>query len=199
MPKFVPKETLEDDWEQLAPQKSYAVLSDDDHPVYLKLGRGRSYYIGVYPVKPEGRLMNTIEYDSGDTALLYKLTNLTKVEAGRISECVIKIINPVISRKHLKFYLDGNILVVGDIGSTNGTYIYKENVYFSIDDYMARHTASAPQGETLDEIQMTFGVGIEDFFKRYKRLKEEESKENVPADPEKKEEDKHDPGQNQAV
>ena len=51
-----------------------------------------------------------------------------RVEIGRALECDISILEPALSRKHAEIELDGDKLVIRDLGSVNGTWVNAEKI-----------------------------------------------------------------------
>jgi pSer/pThr/pTyr-binding forkhead associated (FHA) protein len=51
-----------------------------------------------------------------------------RIEIGRALECDISILEPGLSRKHAELELDGDHLVIRDLGSVNGTFINGEKI-----------------------------------------------------------------------
>lgn len=129
-------------------------------------------YISVDPT-PSGRLVNSLAYDTGDPSLLGKLPSDTKVMLGRTADCAIKVMHAIISRQHLEFNLKGNVLVVRDLGSTNGTYIHSEIKHFDIAEYIANHPPEKGSESTIDWVHEAFGATIDDFLKTYSEPKKE--------------------------
>lgn len=179
---FNPAELEDDAWERLDPFKCFAVLCDDKNPVYLRLGRGRGVFLTIQSLMNEGRVIKTIEYENGNMSPLAKLANFGAVSLGRSSDVSVKIVSPIVSRRHLELSLDGNILVIMDSGSMNGTYIYSKNVFFSVDDYLSHYSLEESAQKTLDQVHETFGLELDEFFKRY-LAKKENTSHAVPTEP----------------
>lgn len=53
---------------------------------------------------------------------------MDRIEIGRALECDISILEPSLSRKHAELELDGDDLVLRDLGSVNGTYVNGEKI-----------------------------------------------------------------------
>jgi len=53
---------------------------------------------------------------------------MDRVEIGRALECDISILEPALSRKHAELELQGDDLVIRDLGSVNGTHVNGEKV-----------------------------------------------------------------------
>lgn len=53
---------------------------------------------------------------------------MDRVEIGRALECYISILEPGLSRKHAELELDGDGIVLRDLGSVNGTYVNGEKI-----------------------------------------------------------------------
>ena len=53
---------------------------------------------------------------------------MDRIEIGRALECDISILEPGLSRKHAELELDGDDLVLRDLGSVNGTYVNGEKI-----------------------------------------------------------------------
>lgn len=192
--RLIPKETPDTDWERLVAFKPYAVLCSEDQYIYIKIGAGRSFYLSVSTFKGDYRVMNSLQYDSGDESLLFKIPPKSMMILGRSVDSTIKIMHSIVSRKHAEIFLDGNILVIRDLGSTNGTYVYKENIYFSIEDYLEHHPLDQTASETLDEVHQMFGPELDDFLRFFISHKQSEPLEsNIVNKSEQKEEENHEP------
>ena len=46
-----------------------------------------------------------------------------RLEIGRALDCDISILEPALSRKHAELDLDGDTLIIRDLGSVNGTWV----------------------------------------------------------------------------
>lgn len=166
MSTLVPKGVKEEAWKPLVQQRDYAVLCNPEESVFLKFGSGRGMYVGIDPSKT-GRLVNSLEYENGEPSLLGKLAADTPVIIGRTGDSSIKVMHAMISRHHLSLTLKGNVLIVKDLGSTNGTYIFSEIPHFDIAEYLEHHPLGSTDGDTLNWVHETFGVGIDEFLKNY--------------------------------
>ncbi len=51
-----------------------------------------------------------------------------RIEIGRALECDISILEPGLSRKHAELELDGDDLILRDLGSVNGTFVNGEKI-----------------------------------------------------------------------
>ncbi|MDA0792110.1 MAG: FHA domain-containing protein [Proteobacteria bacterium] len=51
-----------------------------------------------------------------------------RIEIGRALECDISILEPGLSRKHAELELDGDKLILRDLGSVNGTFVNGEKI-----------------------------------------------------------------------
>ena len=51
-----------------------------------------------------------------------------RIEIGRALECDISILEPGLSRKHAELELDGDQLILRDLGSVNGTFVNGEKI-----------------------------------------------------------------------
>tara|TARA_E500000331_G_C17230409_1_gene702366 strand:+ start:1250 stop:1696 length:447 start_codon:yes stop_codon:yes gene_type:complete len=51
-----------------------------------------------------------------------------RIEIGRALECDISILEPGLSRKHAELELDGDQLILRDLGSVNGTFVNDEKI-----------------------------------------------------------------------
>ncbi|OVE75634.1 hypothetical protein BVX98_07250 [bacterium F11] len=56
-----------------------------------------------------------------------------------------------------------------DLGSTNGTCVYKDNVSFDIDEYLNQHPLDQKKEGTLDWIHEEFGPTLDDFLLTYSK------------------------------
>lgn len=172
MSTLVPKGVKEESWKKLTPLRDYAVLCPTDSSVFFKFGQGRGYYISIDPAGP-GRIVNETNYENGDPSLLGNLPPDSKCILGRMAEATIKVMHAMISRQHVEFKLQGNVLVVRDLGSTNGTYIHDEIPHFDIADHLEHHAPGTSGGETLNWIHDVFGVHIDEFLQSYSQQKKE--------------------------
>jgi hypothetical protein len=66
----------------------------------------------------------------------------------------------------------GNILMVKDLGSTNGSYFHTQCEHFDIDSYVESHPPKDAADSTLDAIHEAFGPTLDDFLKDYLAKKE---------------------------
>lgn len=53
---------------------------------------------------------------------------MDRVEISRALECDISILEPGLLRKHAELELDGDDLLLRDLGSVNGTYVNGEKI-----------------------------------------------------------------------
>ncbi len=53
---------------------------------------------------------------------------MERIEIGRALECDISILEPALSRKHAELDLDGDSLLIRDLGSVNGTWVNGEKI-----------------------------------------------------------------------
>ena len=58
----------------------------------------------------------------------YVLADPTEVVVGRSSDVDLILIEGMVSRRHARFQLDGGVLDVEDLGSTNGTFVNGEKI-----------------------------------------------------------------------
>src|SRR3989338_6107674 len=131
MAKLIPKSVAPEQWKALTPQKAFGFRINADDSIYLRLGAG-GVYLSIENSPPVGKSVNSITVEEGAPTALGKIKEAEITALGRGSDCTIKIIHPVMSRHHLELRLDGNVLVIKDLGSTNGTFFYSENVAFDI-------------------------------------------------------------------
>lgn len=174
MPRAVPPEL----WKQLTSNRTYAIRAQMDDDIHLRFGPGGIYVsiLSASPLSasPNGRVVNAVSLEEGDLTVLGRIKDKETVIVGRSNDCPIKVSHAVMSRQHLEIHLDGNILLVKDLGSTNGTFYHTDNVTFDVEDYIANHPTDKAHESTMDEIQEAFGgPALSDFLKRY-----EESKKN---------------------
>ncbi len=172
MAKLVPKLVLDDAWVPLVQQRDYAVLCNSGDSAYLRFGLGHGMYIGVDPT-PSGRVVNSINFEDGAPSLMGKIPSDTKVILGRTSDCAVKIMHAIVSRHHLEITMTKNILVLRDLGSTNGTFIHNGAMFFDIEKYNEEHPPEKAAENTLDEIHQAFGPELDDFLMSYHQSKKE--------------------------
>lgn len=179
MAKLTPRAVPADMWKQLTPNKVYAIRANMDDDIHLRFGPGGMFIsiLAASPLSaaPTGRVINSVSLEEGDLAVLGRIKEKEVATVGRANECTIKIAHAVMSRQHIELTMDGNILLIKDLGSTNGTFYHTDNVIFDVEDYIASHPPEKAKESTMDEIHEAFGVTIDDFLTRYK-----ESKKNNP-------------------
>ncbi len=169
MPRIVPKDTPEAAWHQLPPNKDFAIRSTKEDVINIRLGQGQGVFLMIAPIQLELRAVHSINFEHGEPVVLAKLNDKENTIVGRTSECRVKIIHAIVSRQHLMLRFDGTILVVRDMGSTNGTYCHNANVCFDIGDYLAAHPIDKAGESTLDQIHEVFGPTLDDFLTRYSK------------------------------
>lgn len=177
MSKFVPQELPEEDWIRIDPNKDYAIRSGEEDHIFLRLGLSQGIYLVISP-DPAGRLVQSVVYDTGVPTLVGKIPREASILVGRGSDMGIKVLHAIVSRQHLEVRLDANVLVVRDVGSTNGTYILKDNVFFEIESYLAQNPIETAPERTADAIHEAFGPTLDDFLKRYSERKGKTNDEN---------------------
>lgn len=167
---FIPQIIPAESWKQLTPNKAYAVRSNLGETVYFKFGPG-GVYLAVMSSPQPGRVLSTIDIAKGTPALVGKMVEGEQGCIGRGSDCTVKINHAIMSRRHLEINLHGNILVIKDLGSTNGTAIYTENILLDIEDYIENHPPEKAAESTIDEYREAFGPALDDFLKKYSENK----------------------------
>lgn len=171
MDKFIPKSIPEDGWQPVVQQRDHAVLCGPEDHVFFRLGPGHGMCIEVVS-SPSGRVINALDFESGEATLLGKLPDEWKVVMGRTSDCTIKLMHAIVSRQHVELTFKGNgILVVRDLGSTNGTFLLKKIPHFDIVEYSESHSVEKAQESTMDSIHEAFGPALDDFLKTYAQSK----------------------------
>lgn len=162
-------------WKQLTPNRVYAIRAEREDDIHLRFGPGGIFIsiLSASPLSssPNGRVVNLVSLEEGDLAVIGRLKDKETAIAGRSNECPIKISHAVMSRSHLEIRLDGNVLLVKDLGSTNGTFFHTDNVVFDVEDYIAKHPTDKAAESTMDEIAEAFGPTLADFLKRYQEFK----------------------------
>jgi hypothetical protein len=108
-------------------------------------------------------------------AVLGRIKDKEMTLIGRANDCPIKVSHAVMSRQHLEIRLDGNVLLVKDLGSTNGTFYHTDNIAFDVEEYIAKHPTDKAAESTMDEIAEAFGPTLSDFLKRYQEFKKTQS------------------------
>ncbi len=166
MARLVPKATPDDAWKQLSPNRDYAVLCNPQDTIYFRFGQGRSMFMSLEP-SATVRTLNSIDFENGEPALIAKLNPDEKNVLGRTSDCSVKVMHAIISRQHLEMMLKGNVLIVRDLGSTNGSYISVHNKHFDIEEYLQAHPLKEAQESTMDWVHEAFGPDIDTFLKNY--------------------------------
>jgi hypothetical protein len=173
--RFVPKNVSDELWKPLASHCSRAFRANAEETIYLRLGKGKSLYLELVATQMGARLVNLLEYESGSGNLLHRLADQTSLLVGRTSDCAVKIVNPIVSRRHVELSLDGNVLVVTDLGSSNGTYFHSDGFGFDIDPYLQSRPLDGAEDRTLDAIHEAFGPNLDDFLRRYSQKKDAQS------------------------
>src|SRR5205823_6352600 len=129
--------------------------------VYLRFGGVYGMYISISGTSAD-RMISGLDIETGDPTLLGRLSADADVVIGRTSDCKIKVMHAIVSRQHLSLHLSGNVLLVRDLGSTNGTYFYGKTKNFDVADYIQHHPLDKTGGNTLDWLHETFGPQIAD-------------------------------------
>src|SRR5262245_19104669 len=125
MARLIPKTVDDTSWRPLVQHRDYAVMCKPADIVYFKFGAGHGLVLSIDPAGT-ARTINTVDLESGEPSLVSKLSSESKNVLGRTSECTIKIMHAIVSRQHLEITLKPNILIVRDLGSTNGSYIFAD-------------------------------------------------------------------------
>lgn len=167
MALLVPKSIEEQAWKKLDAKRAYAVRFNADEEIYLRLGPSRGVYLAIEQSSQVGIVVNDVSYNDGELNLIGQIDPNNSTVIGRTVESSIKIMHAIISRKHTELRAEGNILIVQDFGSTNGTFCYSKNIFFDIDAYVKEHPPDKAWEGTLDQIHEDFGVGLDNFLKRY--------------------------------
>lgn len=170
--RFIPKAIEEQKWKKLEPGKNYAVRCKEEEEIRVRLGTGIGLYFSFSIANKEKLLIHSIGYDTGETTILASAPRDIMIAMGRAEECEFKIKHAIVSRRHAEFKLDGDIFVIKDNVSTNGTYIYDENVMFDVDEYLAAHPVAESANSTMDYIHEEFGPTLDDFLTRYQKGKQ---------------------------
>ncbi|MCG3204134.1 MAG: hypothetical protein KCHDKBKB_00837 [Elusimicrobia bacterium] len=166
MAALIPKNQKDENWQPLIKNRDYAVLCNPTDSIYLKLGQGGGMFLSFEP-SSEDRSLNEVAYESGALNMLGKVKTGERYVIGRTSESTIKISHAIVSRQHLTFTLKGNVLILQDLGSTNGTYLYGETKHFDIAEYLEQHPPEKEQEGTLDWVHQEFGPSIVEFLAEY--------------------------------
>ena len=151
---------------RLTADRDYAVRSEKNETIYLRFGAGQGVYLAISPA-PSGRLVHGVSFETGETSLLARMPEGQPIVIGRISECLIKIMHAIVSRRHAEIRLDGNVVVLRDLGSTNGTWLAPGTPHFDIASYLESHPLEGAEDRTLDNVHEEFGPTLDDFLRRY--------------------------------
>jgi hypothetical protein len=111
--------------------------------------------------------VNNVSFENGELTLLARMPEGQPIVIGRISECLIKIMHAIVSRRHVEIRLDGNVVVLRDLGSTNGTFLAPGTPHFDIASYLESHPLEGAEERTLDNVHEEFGPTLDDFLRRY--------------------------------
>lgn len=174
MSKLIPKAIPAEMWKQLTPNKTYGIRANSDDDIHLRFGPG-GVYVSILNSPPAGRIVNSVSIEDGTLSVIGKINAGELTVMGRATETGIKVVHPIMSRSHVEIKLDGNVLTVKDLGSTNGTFFYSDNIVFDIDDYLSRHPVGEAATSTMDELHESFGSSFNDFLKRYSESKKSNS------------------------
>jgi FHA domain len=177
VPSFIPKSVPDAEWKQLYSNRAYAVRCREDDQIYFRLGSGKSFYLSISSIKPQGWVISSIQFESGEGGLLHNLAEGTLLKLGRSPEAQVKIMHAIISRNHLELELRNSILTVKDLGSVNGTYCYVGASFFDIEEYLEAQSNAKGDDLNSDEVHQVFGVGLDDFLKNYREKKEKKANE----------------------
>jgi hypothetical protein len=165
MGAFVPKFVAPEAWEQMIPQNVYAIrMSPADEPVRFRFGLGMGLYIEISKAS-QGHVVNVLDFESGEPTLAGKVLPDTQSILGRVSDCQIKIAQPIISRQHLELKVwDEKILVAKDLGSTNGTFLWKEIPIENLSELSSNE-------ESLERLEKKFGIDMSSLLNEYSQSK----------------------------
>lgn len=180
MPRQLPKTIAENKWKQLQANRTSAIRINSDDYICLRLGLGKGVFLEASPIHNGGRLLNSIDYDSGAVDFLLKFQENTSILIGRASPSVVKIIHPYVSRNHLELTLMGDVLLAKDLGSINGSFYNTDNFCFDVDKYIEAHPVKMSADGTLDAIHEAFGPTLDDFLKQYSEKKEKQNDTSSP-------------------
>jgi hypothetical protein len=72
--------------------------------------------------------------------------------------------------------LEGNIVLLKDLGSTNGTFIAPDTPHFDIVRYIDANPLDGGEDRTLDSIHEQFGPTLDDFLRSYSQNRKEDQK-----------------------
>jgi hypothetical protein len=171
--KFIPKSLAEDSWVALLPERDYAVRSMKTETAYIRFGAGQGVYLGI-GTAPSGRLIYGIDFETGEQTLLARMPEGQPIVIGRISECLIKIMHAIVSRRHAELRLEGDIVIIRDLGSTNGTFVAPGTPHFEIAGYLDNYSFETAEERTLDTVHEQFGPELDVFLKSYSQNKEDQ-------------------------
>lgn len=165
MATLIPKQIPEENWKKLESHKAYAFRSIGSD-IRLRFGAG-GLYVAISESGTGESIVNSIGLEDGMYSVLGKISQGNISVMGRASDSNIHASFPIVSRKHLEFYLKGNVIVIKDLGSTNGTFCHTDNFHFDIDAYLDRRPSKKASENTMDEVHEEFGPTIDDFLKTY--------------------------------
>lgn len=175
MAKFIPKTTAENAWVALSPNRDYAARAEKNDTVNIRFGAGQGVYLAIAPA-PTGRVIFGVDFETGEQTLLARMPEGQPIIVGRISECLIKIMHAIVSRRHVEMRLAGNIVILRDLGSTNGTFIAPGTPHFDIERYIEEFPLHGGEDRTLDTVHEQFGPALDDFLRSYSQNKKEDQK-----------------------
>jgi hypothetical protein len=164
MGQFVPKLIAPESWDQMVAQNVYMIKMSMDEPVRFRFGIGIGVYIEISRAS-QGYVVNMLDFETGEPTLLGKLDDDSAAIIGRTSDCHIKLAQPVMSRQHLELKVWGKKLIVAkDLGSTNGTFMWKEVPIVNL-------TGHSAEIESPAELEKRFGIDITPLLNEYSEHK----------------------------
>jgi len=71
-----------------------------------------------------------------DFRVVFDLSMIREITLGRGPDNIIVIPDPTVSRKHaVMFSADEGYVIIKDLGSTNGTYVFENGIFRRINEY----------------------------------------------------------------
>lgn len=163
MAQFIPKFVAQEAWEKMTPQQVYGIKLSLDELVRFRFGIGLGVYVEISRAS-QGYVINMLDFETGDPTLAGKLTEGTVV-VGRTSECQVKIAQPIMSRQHLELKVwDNKVLIAKDMGSLNGTYMWKEIPIVNL-------TEQVVNADSIDLLSQKFGIDAKPLLNEYSQNK----------------------------
>ena len=122
MPKIFPSQIPAEAWLRLSSDREYPVRLTNADPVYLRLGGDLASYVAITR-NEKGLFLMSVAHGNGDLAVIAPVQEGKDLVLGRVPQSDLPVPHAAVSRRHLQVRVDGEKVVLRDLGSTNGTFI----------------------------------------------------------------------------